>query len=169
MTGYVSQGIATKRYGVTFRSKLEAVWAETFQACKTPWTYLDASWADFEIDLGDRLIHVEIKPKAPSFLFDAVNRAWPHSLHWNKNPKGEQTMMFLLGEPQGAETWMVNTLPSCDRLGIASNVMSERETFWVLDGAMMATNTLVDVAMTNGHEWLRDILLGWNSGITASN
>jgi hypothetical protein len=169
MSGYVSQGIATKRYGVTFRSKLEAVWAEAFQECKTPWTYLDASWTDFEIDLGDRLIHAEIKPQAPSFLFDAVNRAWSHSGEWHLNPKGERTMMFILGEPQGAETWMVNTLLSCNRIGIASNVMVERETFWVLDGAMMATQTLVNVAMADGYEWLRETLLGWNSGIKTSN
>jgi len=103
---YVSQGIATKAFGVTFRSKLEAQWAYYLTENKLPWDYADSEWHDF---LLEGCCHLEVKPRGLDFLLDALERAWPHKDAWH-----DKTMLFVLGEPESSVWCVVQVLDCSD-------------------------------------------------------
>jgi hypothetical protein len=150
MSGYVSQGIATERFGITFRSKLEAVWAESFHENRFEWTYIDRRWCDFEIRRQEAFIHVEVKPIGASFLWDAVQRAWPYRNEWYVADDGKRKMMVFCGEPHVVELWMVEAHESIDRLGMIRNCKAPEEWFWIFDGAIMDTKTLREFLFSKG-------------------
>jgi hypothetical protein len=89
---YKSQGIATEKFGIVFRSKLEAKWAYEFNNSKTAWEYADFPWYDFLLEEG---WHVEIKPIGIDFLESALKRAFPHRNEWFGNK-----FVVFMGEPQ---------------------------------------------------------------------
>jgi hypothetical protein len=150
MSGYVSQGIATERFGVTFRSKLEAVWAESLHENGFKWNYLDRSWCDFEVEIEGAAIHVEVKPIGASFLWQAVLRAWPNRNEWNVGQNGKRAMMVFCGEPHVVELWMVEAHSEIDRLGMITNLKNREQWFWIFDGAIMDTKTLNEFLFSRG-------------------
>lgn len=97
---YKHQAQATEKFGITFRSKLEATWAFAFSEMKMHdkpilWDYVDNEWYDFVIHApwGDAMI--EIKPCGPEFVKQAIERM----------PDGA-TLMILQGEPRSVgENW----------------------------------------------------------------
>lgn len=74
----------TKRFGVEFRSKLEAKWARWFDINKLDWDYADKHWYDFVVN-G---VKIEIKPATMQHLFQAMGRV----------PAGD-SCLILTGEP----------------------------------------------------------------------
>jgi hypothetical protein len=71
MDGYTHQAKATKKFGITFRSKLEAQWAYFFDSCGDDWNYVDSPWHDFVVS-G---LLVEVKPNSKSLFDIALHRA----------------------------------------------------------------------------------------------
>lgn len=63
---YFSQGVATEKFGIVFRSKLEAEWAYYFNNYNHDWIYEDKSFCDFSI--GNGKVKIEIKPISYRFL-----------------------------------------------------------------------------------------------------
>ena len=107
---YISQGIATRAFGVTFRSKLEATWAYHFTEKKHTWEYADSPWHDFTI----KGCHIEIKPLGLDFLIDAVARAWPYRSEWV-----DRTMAIFLGEPDCESSCIVQIM-ECNNCAMLS-------------------------------------------------
>ncbi len=64
-------GIKTQWNGINFRSRLEVSWAKFFSYKKSDWSYVDAAWYDFGVDMH----RVEIKPFGREFLDQALLRA----------------------------------------------------------------------------------------------
>ena len=108
---YKSQGHATLAFGVTFRSKLEAMWAYEFTSKKTEWVYTDSPWNDFILE---GCIHVEIKPRGVDFFEQALERAWPNRKEWFTDPgfSDQPGMLFLLGEPD-VSIWILTIIADC--------------------------------------------------------
>lgn len=75
---YKYQSQVTKKFGVEFRSKLEAQWAIHFEDQGFSWEYVDKQTHDFEVE-GYR---VEIKPLGFSFLRQAVSRLFEDKVYY---------------------------------------------------------------------------------------
>jgi len=75
LSEYQYQAKATRRFGITFRSKLEAEWAYQFTEWGLDWTYADHAWYDFTID-G---YLIEIKPLDRRFFYQALTRVADNS------------------------------------------------------------------------------------------
>lgn len=127
---YSYQAKATRAFGVTFRSKLEAMWAYEYARGKQEWEYVDASWFDFRV--GG--VPVEIKPQIAEFVEDAISRAWPHRSEWT--PVGEKLGCFLivLGEPDVARTFLVERL-KCDACAAFSDVTETQKAIYFWDSS----------------------------------
>ena len=104
MNHYEYQAKATKRFGITFRSKLEAQWAYALSALtEVKWDYVDSDWHDFVIRAPWGDAHLEIKPEGPQFWSDAVLRI----------PLGASAFV-IQGEPLESFDWTVETgAPIC--------------------------------------------------------
>lgn len=115
---YKCKAKATKDFGITFRSQLEAKWAYALteainKGLLGSWEYVDDDWRDFvyECREHDYRINIEIKPFGPAFLDQAVDR-----FVWNEeiNRKEDDHLFIVMGEPtaQGTE-WIKCDLVVC--------------------------------------------------------
>lgn len=86
---YTHQAAATKKFGIVFRSKLEAAWAYAFSELKdVNWDYVDSPWHDFVIHAPWGEARIEVKPIGEQFFLQAIERI----------PIGE-TLFIVQGEP----------------------------------------------------------------------
>jgi len=84
--GYRNQGAATSKFGVNFRSRLEAEWAYWLDLQKCDWTYSDHECFDFVIE-GTK---VEIKPLSIHLISEAIRRS----------VKVKETILVVAGNPE---------------------------------------------------------------------
>lgn len=91
---YKHQAKATKEFGITFRSQLEAKWAYYFHAGGYEWDYADHPWYDFTVFFDDMEVQVEIKPSGYEYWEQAIVRAFKHRAKWKNNK-----FVTILGEP----------------------------------------------------------------------
>lgn len=100
MSEYKYQAKATKEFGVTFRSKLEATWAYAIKELKeVEWDYVDSDWHDFVIHAPWGDARVEVKPVGSGFWKEAVKRI-----------PDKETLFIVQGEPAGERLdWSIET------------------------------------------------------------
>ena len=75
---YFCQGNATEKFGIEFRSKLEAEWAYEIDRQFKEWDYVDSPWHDF---LAEK-IPIEIKPVGRKFFDLALSRVSEYADDW---------------------------------------------------------------------------------------